>query len=48
MSIQVSGKLINNYYSNFNFWSATFKFFGVNQTDGKRLINTPYYPVVKL
>lgn len=48
MSIQASGKIINNMYSNFNFWSATFKFFGVSKTDGKRLINTPYYPVVKL
>ena len=45
MSIQSSGKLINNYYSNFNFWSATFKFFGWSKTDGKRLVNTPFIPV---
>jgi len=48
MSIQSSGKLINNRNGNFEFWSATFTFFGVSKTDGKRIINAPYYPVVKL
>ena len=48
MSIQSSGKLINNMYSNFNFWSATFKFFGVNQTDGKSLLGLEYRPLDKI
>jgi hypothetical protein len=48
MSIQSSGKLINNYYSNYNFWSATFKFFGVNKTDGKSLLGLEYRPLDKI
>lgn len=39
MSIQASGKLINNLYENFRDWSSTFTDSGVNKTDGKRLIN---------
>lgn len=48
MSIQSSGKIINNRYLNFKDWCNTFTHSGVNKTDGKRLVNTPYYPVVKL
>ena len=48
MSIQSSGKLINNYYENHRFWSATFKFFGFRKTDGKSLLNVEYRPLDKV
>ena len=48
MSIQSSGKLINNRNGNFEFWSATFTFFGVNKTDGKSLLNLKYRKIGKV
>ena len=48
MSIQSSGKLINNRNGNFEFWSATFKFFGVNKIDSKGIKNAKYRPLDRI
>lgn len=48
MSIQSSGKLINNYYENHRFWSATFIYFGFRKTDSKGIQNAKHRPLDKI
>ena len=48
MSIQSSGKIINQRNNNFEFWSVTFQFFGVSKTDGKSLLNLKYRKIGKV